>query len=57
MNKDQIAGSAKIATGAVKELSGKVSGDTRLEAAGKADKLWGRIQKAIGGLKNALMGK
>jgi len=57
MNKDQIAGSAKIATGAVKELSGKVSGDTQLEAAGKVDRLWGRIQRAIGGLKNALAGK
>jgi uncharacterized protein YjbJ (UPF0337 family) len=57
MNKDQIAGTAKIAKGAVEELGGKASGDTRLEAAGKVDKLWGRIQRAIGGLKNTLAGK
>lgn len=57
MNKDQIAGSAKEAKGTVKEMAGKAIGDTKLESAGKIDRLWGRIQKAFGGLKNALGGK
>jgi uncharacterized protein YjbJ (UPF0337 family) len=57
MNKDQIAGSAKIAKGTVKELSGKASGDAKLKSAGKVDRFWGRIQKAIGGLRSTLVGK
>ena len=57
MNKDQIVGSAKEAQGSVKEMAGKAIGDTKLESAGKADKLWGRIQNAFGGLKQTLTGK
>ena len=57
MNKDQIVGSATEAKGAVKEMAGKAIGDAKLESAGKIDKLWGRIQNAFGGLKNALAGK
>lgn len=54
MNKDQIAGTAKQAKGAVKEIAGKATGDTKLEASGKVDRLWGRIQKTFGGLKGTL---
>jgi uncharacterized protein YjbJ (UPF0337 family) len=57
MNKDQIVGSAKEAQGTVKEMAGKAIGDTKLESTGKADKLWGRIQNAFGGLKQTLTGK
>lgn len=57
MNKDQIAGSAKMAKGAVKELSGKARGDAKLKSAGKVDRFWGRIQKVIGGLRSTLVGK
>jgi uncharacterized protein YjbJ (UPF0337 family) len=38
-------------------MAGKAIGDTKLESAGKVDKLWGRIQNAFGGLKQALTGK
>ena len=54
MNKDQIAGTAKEAKGAVKEIAGKSTGDTKLEASGTVDGLWGRIQKTLGGLKGRL---
>jgi len=54
MNKDRIAGAAKEAKGSVKETVGKVVGDSKLEAEGKADKVEGKIQNAIGGLKDAL---
>lgn len=57
MNKDKIIGSAKETKGAVKQLAGKAIGDTKLESSGKIDSLWGRIQKAFGGLKGALGGK
>ena len=39
--------------GAVKETIGKVVGDAKLEAEGKADKAEGKVQNAIGGLKDA----
>jgi uncharacterized protein YjbJ (UPF0337 family) len=57
MDKDRIKGSAEQAKGAVKETVGKVTGDSKLEAEGKGDKTAGKIQNAIGGLKDTLRGK
>jgi uncharacterized protein YjbJ (UPF0337 family) len=57
MDKDRIKGAAQQAKGAVKELAGKVSGDAKLESEGKADKVAGKVQNAIGGLKDTLRGK
>jgi uncharacterized protein YjbJ (UPF0337 family) len=57
MNKDRIAGSAKEIKGAVKQVVGKGVGDAKLEADGKADKIEGKVQNAIGGLKDTLRGK
>jgi uncharacterized protein YjbJ (UPF0337 family) len=57
MDKDRIAGSAKKIKGSIKETIGKATGDAKLEAEGKADKVEGKIQNAIGGLKDALKGK
>lgn len=54
MNKDRIEGTAKQAKGAVKETAGKVFGDAKLTAEGKSDKVEGKIQNAIGGIKDAL---
>jgi uncharacterized protein YjbJ (UPF0337 family) len=54
MNKDRIAGSAKEIKGSVKETVGKVVGDAKLESDGKADKIEGKVQNAIGGIKDAL---
>jgi CsbD-like len=36
----------------VKEVAGKVTGDAKLEAEGKADKAPGKVQYALGGLKD-----
>ena len=52
MNKDRIAGSLKEAKGSVKEAIGKANGDAKLQADGKADKLDGKIQNAVGGVKD-----
>ena len=50
MDKDRIAGVAKEIKGSIKETVGKATGDAKLEA----DKVEGKIQNAIGGLKDAL---
>jgi len=57
MDKDRIKGSANQAKGAIKEAAGKVTGDAKLEAEGKGDKLAGKIQNAVGGMKDAVRGK
>ena len=54
MNKDRIEGAAKEAKGAVKVATGKALGDSKLVADGKGDKVEGKIQNAVGGLKDAL---
>lgn len=54
MDKDRIAGSAKQAKGAIKEAAGKILGDAKLTAEGKSDKVEGRIQNALGSVKDAL---
>jgi uncharacterized protein YjbJ (UPF0337 family) len=52
MDKDRINGAADQAKGAVKETIGKAVGDTKLETEGKADKLKGKVESAVGGLKD-----
>ena len=54
MNQDRIAGVAKQTKGAVKEAAGKMVGDAKLTADGRTDKAEGRIQNAVGGIKDAL---
>jgi uncharacterized protein YjbJ (UPF0337 family) len=54
MDKDRVAGSAKQVKGTVKEAVGKVVGDAKLESEGKADKAEGKVQNAIGGLKDVV---
>jgi uncharacterized protein YjbJ (UPF0337 family) len=57
MDKDRIEGSANQAKGTIKEMAGKVTGDAKLESEGKADKVAGKVQNAVGGLKDTLRGK
>jgi len=54
MDKDRVIGAAKQAKGAIKETAGKAVGDAKLTAEGKSDKVDGKIQNAVGGLKDAL---
>jgi len=54
MDKDRVVGAAKEAKGAAKEAVGKAVGDGKLTADGKADKVEGKVQNAVGGLKDAL---
>jgi uncharacterized protein YjbJ (UPF0337 family) len=57
MDKDRIVGSAKEVKGKVKEAVGKAVGDAKLESEGKADRVEGKVQNVIGGLKDTLKGK
>ena len=41
----------------MKEVIGKVTGDAKLEAEGKSDKVAGKVENAVDGLKDALRGK
>ena len=54
MDKDRIEGAAHQAKGAVKETIGKVTGDAKTQAEGKAEKAEGKVQNAIGGAKDAI---
>ena len=46
--------SAKEIKGSVKETVGKVVGDAKLQSDGRADKVEGKVQNALGGVKDAV---
>jgi uncharacterized protein YjbJ (UPF0337 family) len=54
MDKDRIEGSANQAKGVLKEAVGKATGDAKLKSDGRADRAAGKVQNAIGGVKDAL---
>ena len=54
MDKDRVAGVAKQTKGAVKVAVGKAIGDAKLVAEGRSDKVEGKIQNAVGGVKDAV---
>lgn len=51
---DRIEGAARNLGGKAKEAAGKVTGDEKLKAEGKADQISGKIQNAVGGVKDSL---
>ena len=51
---DRIEGAAKQAGGSIKEGLGKLTGDEKLKAEGRADKLEGKVQNTVGGIKDTL---
>jgi uncharacterized protein YjbJ (UPF0337 family) len=51
---DRIEGAAKNMGGKIKEAAGKVTGDEKLKAEGRADQLEGKVQNTVGGVKDAL---
>jgi uncharacterized protein YjbJ (UPF0337 family) len=57
VDKDRIKGSAEQAKGAIKAAAGKILGDKKLETEGQTEKAVGKVQNAIGGLKDTLRGK
>jgi len=57
VDRDRIKGSAEQAKGKVKEVAGKLTGDSKLKSEGQADQLKGKVRNAVGGVKDALRGK
>lgn len=53
MHKDQMKGAAKDAKGSMKQAAGRMTGDERMQAEGAADKTMGKMQKGVGGMKDA----
>jgi uncharacterized protein YjbJ (UPF0337 family) len=51
-----LISSAKVVKGKVKETVGKAVGDSKLKAEGKADKIEGKVQNAVGGPKDSIRG-
>ena len=57
VDRDRIKGSAEQAKGKVKEVAGKLTGDSKLTSEGQADQLKGKVRNAVGGVKDALRDK
>jgi uncharacterized protein YjbJ (UPF0337 family) len=54
MDADRIKGSANQAKGKIKEVAGKAIGDSKLQSEGVADHVKGKVQNAVGGIKDAV---
>jgi uncharacterized protein YjbJ (UPF0337 family) len=54
MDKDRIEGSAHQAEGIVKETVGKLTGDAKLQAEGNSEKVAGKVQNLVGGIKDTI---
>ena len=50
----RIEGAAKNIGGQIKEGVGKLTGDAKLETEGRADRVEGKVQNAVGGVKDSL---
>jgi uncharacterized protein YjbJ (UPF0337 family) len=56
MDRDRVIGVGKNIVGSVKEVIGKLVGDAKLQADGKADQIEGKLQNAVGSAKDTLKG-
>lgn len=54
MDKDRIVGAAKGVKGSIKEAVGKLIGDAKLQSDGKAEQTAGKIQNAVGSVKDTV---
>ncbi len=52
MDKDRVQGSIDQAKGSIKQGVGKVTGDDKLQAEGAADKVAGKAESTVGGVKD-----
>ena len=54
VDENRVKGAWDQAKGAVKEGAGKLTGDAKLEAEGKADKVAGKTESTVGGAKDTV---
>lgn len=53
MHKDEVKGVSKQVKGAVKDAVGGLTGNEKLQAEGKLDKVAGKVQQKVGEAKDA----
>lgn len=53
MHKDEVEGAGKQAKGAIKDAVGGLTGNEKLQAEGKMDKVEGKLQQKVGEAKDA----
>lgn len=51
MNKDQVKGRVKEAGGTIKQVTGKIVGNEKLEEKGRVEKIAGKVQAGYGDIK------
>lgn len=56
MDKDRTQGGQNKVVGKVKEMAGKLTGNERLEAEGKAQQVGGTVQGKVGEAKDTVRG-
>lgn len=54
MDRNRIDGIARQAKGSIKEATGKITGNEKLQAEGKAEKIAGQVQEKLGKAKDAV---
>ena len=54
MDKMRAEGAGQKMAGKMKEAAGKLTGDSKLQAEGKADQTVGGVKNAVGGMKDAV---
>jgi uncharacterized protein YjbJ (UPF0337 family) len=54
MDKEHVKGAADKAKGAIKEAAGRLTGNKKLEAEGKLDKMKGEVRDVVGDVKDAV---
>ena len=54
MDKDRIIGAGKQISGSLKETVGKLVGDAKLQTDGKVEQVEGKLQNAVGSVKDTL---
>jgi uncharacterized protein YjbJ (UPF0337 family) len=54
MDKDRIVGAAKTVAGNIKQAVGKAVGDQKTVADGKTEAAEGKVQNAVGGIKDRI---
>jgi uncharacterized protein YjbJ (UPF0337 family) len=52
--KDKVEGAFHEAKGKVKEVSGEITDNPKLEAKGKTEKIAGKVQEKVGQIKKVL---
>jgi len=53
MHKDEVKGVGKQVKGSIKDAVGGLTGNEKLQAEGKADKIVGKVQQKVGEAKDA----